>query len=312
MYFLRALLISLSQFVLVYGLSHLLIAFGWKLWHRHNSRSTPRSSANALFLLQVAPCVLAMLTVASLTIPSFIRFEPRVGEEELGAPIVLLSTVCLGLFTTGILRALRAMLATRRTTSGWFHEATPVVSSSGQPILESGPNTPPLVVVGLWRPTLFVSSSASGLLNDDELRLAIAHESVHIRRHDNLKKLLLRLLNIPGNSIERSWLAAVEVDADRHAVRTKHEALSLASALVKASKLKIPTAELAMNFNSEAADLLRLRVEHLLRWEDSSQEGETKMWALASLALAGMSATLVLSYPVLLVAMHEFSEILVR
>ena len=102
-------------------------------------------------------------------------------------------------------------------------------------------------------------------MSEGELARAISHESAHITRHDNLKKLMLRVCSFPRfGQLEQQWLAAVEIDADQHAVSNKREALDLASALVKASRLSIPTAELTTNLTGEPGALLQVRIQRRL------------------------------------------------
>ena len=59
-----------------------------------------------------------------------------------------------------------------------------------------------------------------------------------MRRRDNLKKLLLRFVAFPGMAgLEAAWLEATEMAADDAAVSNAGEALDLAAALIKLSRL---------------------------------------------------------------------------
>jgi Zn-dependent protease with chaperone function len=302
----RGLTVSLSMFVLAYAALRLSVAGGWLLtWRR-----LPWLSSNVLYALQIGPFALAAMIVGAFTIPSFLQFEPRVVEEAFGPPVVVLSLVCLALIGIGLYRASQAYSRTARIVRQWRENAVPVDDPHGLPIYKTGPNAPSLVVAGFWRPKLLISSSTSGVLTQDELARAISHESAHITRHDNLKKLMLRVCSFPrATQIEKQWLAAVEVDADRYAVRSKREALDLASALVKASRLKMPTAELTMNLTSEAGSLLQMRVQRLLSWDAAQNSNRFLRYGTVMFALLSAVAVVV-SYHSILLHVHSLAELL--
>lgn len=305
---LRGVTISLSTFVLAYAALRLSVAGGWSLARRR----VPWMSPNALYALQVGPFLLAAMIVVAFTIPSFIRFEPRVVQEAFGIPVIVLSLVCLSLFGVGLYRAHQAYARTARIVRQWREDATFVNDPQGLPIYKTGPNAPPLVVAGFWRPKLLISSSTSSVLSEDELARAISHESAHITRHDNLKKLMLRVCSFPrATQIEEHWLAAVELDADNQAVSNKREALDLASALVKASRLSMPTAELTMNLTSEGGVLLQMRVQRLLAWD--AVRNSSKLLRYSSLLFAGlMTIAVIVSYQGILLRMHALAELLMQ
>ncbi len=303
---LRGLTVSLSMFVLAYAALRLFVAGGWSLTRRRS----PWLSSNVLYALQIGPFALAVIIVGAFTIPSFLEFEPRVVQEAFGPPVVVLSLVCLALIGIGLYRAYQAYARTARIVQKWRQNAVPVDDPQGLPIYKTGPDAPPLVVAGFWRPKLLISSSTSGVLSQDELARAISHESAHITRRDNLKKLMLRVCSFPrATQIEKQWLAAVELDADRYAVRSKREALDLASALVKASRLKMPTAELATNLTSEAGSLLQMRVQRLLSWD--AEENSNRFFRYGTVMLAVFSAVAVIaSYHSILLRVHSLAELL--
>ncbi len=304
---LRGLTVALSVFVLAYAALRLAVACGWSLTRQR----FPSLSPNALYALQVGPFVLAALIVGAFTIPSFVRFEPRVVQEAFGPPVVVLSLVCLALFSVGSYRTRQAYTRTNRIVRRWRGEAKAVDGPNGVPICQTGPDAPPMVVAGFWRPKLLVSSSTARLLSEKELARAIFHESAHIQRRDNLKKLALRACTIPRDpKLEREWLAALEIDADRFAVSNKSEALDLASALVKASRLSMPTAELTTNL-TEGGALLQMRVQRLLDWETAQSSRSFGRFAATILALAS-SIAVILCYQGILMRMHSLAELLMQ
>jgi Zn-dependent protease with chaperone function len=305
---LRGLAVSLSVFVLAYVLLRLVVACGWALTRQR----LPWLSPNALYSLQVGPFAFAALIVGAFTIPSFIRFEPRVVEEEFGAPVIILSLICLTLLAGAAYRAWIAYARTNSIVREWRKSAAPVRNAGGIPIYQTGPDAPPLVVAGFWRPQLMVSSSTSTVLSEDELARAISHESAHVDNHDNLKKLVLRVLSFPrAKEIEQRWLAAVEINADRLAVNNQREALDLASALVKASRLGGATAELTTNLTSDPGALLQLRVQRLISWDASRRSHKLFRFAMGMTAVAATLSAIV-HYPALLLGMHSLAELLMQ
>jgi len=302
----RGLAVSLSMFVLAYAGLRFAVAGGWTVTRKR----LPWMSPNALYALQIGPFFLALIIVGFFTIPSYLRFEPRVVQEAFGPPVLLLSLICLFLIGLGTYRVWQAYARTARIVREWRAGATQVTDPQGLAIYKTGPSAPPFVVAGFWRPRLLVSSSTSTVLSEQELARAISHETAHIKRRDNLKKLVLRACSFPrATQIEREWLAAVEMDADRYAVRNRREALDLASALVKASRMSMPTAELTTNLTGEPGTLLQMRVQRLLEW-DASQQSD-RLLRYGSLILASVTTIAILaSYSSILLYMHSLAELL--
>ncbi len=308
-YLLRCLTVSMAVFVLAYVLLRLAVWCGWPTANRLMRRFSQTLSPNLLYALQVGPFIASGLIVLAFTVPSFLRFEPHAMEEEFGPPVVLLSIVFLGLLGAGLSRAGIAYFRTAKLVRQWRENATPI----SRQVECTGPETPPLVVAGVFRSRLLISSSTSNVLSEDELARAIAHESAHIENHDNLKKLMLRAFSFPrAAKLEREWLASVEIAADQYAVKSKRDAIDLASALVKASRLSSATAELATNLTSEAGTLLHLRVERLLAWDaDSSKAGKIARFTAIAAGFTFITLT-AFSYQTLLVKMHSLAELLMR
>lgn len=96
-----------------------------------------------------------------------------------------------------------------------------------------------ILCVGLWRSRLLVSAGLFELLDDEELRVAVAHELSHVRRHDVLASwglLGLRVLqafNPVAQVLGRSLAWETELRADADAVRWTGRPATLASALLK-------------------------------------------------------------------------------
>jgi len=309
----RGLTVALSVFVLVYALLRVAVECNSHLAARYLKRSFSRLSPNTWYAMQIGPFLVAALVTCLFAVPSFLRFEPGHMEEEFGFPVLLLSAACLTVLAAGLYRAWSAYSRTASIVRQWRNNAT-LISNDRFEVLETGPNAPALVVAGLFRPKLLVSSTATKLLSQDELVRAMEHESVHIRNYDNAKKLVLRLCCFPpSRQLERNWLESVEIAADRDAVRNKREAFNLASALVKASRLSAANAELASHLTTGAGHLLHTRVERLLAWNQDGIERQSKLSRLMPLFVTAATAlTLTLSYQALLLQMHNLAELLMR
>jgi beta-lactamase regulating signal transducer with metallopeptidase domain len=177
----------------------------------------------------------------------------------------------------------------------------------------STPDAPPLTLVGVCKPIVLVSESTVALLHQDELRVALEHERSHLGSRDNLKKLLFRFCPFPGmQKLERAWSQSAELAADDAAVSSMEDAVALASALVKLSRL-VPVETSLVCTVGFVSGSIRVRVSRLLAWDDigKSRRPRTRPWFLvasAIVALLFISAT----YGPVLALTHEATEWLVR
>jgi beta-lactamase regulating signal transducer with metallopeptidase domain len=169
-------------------------------------------------------------------------------------------------------------------------------------------------VAGVVTPRLFVSHDVRALLNKNEFKCAMAHEMVHVNQRDNLAKLLVNLCGAPGmTTLRREWQQALEMRADHYAVRTRAEALELASALVKMSRLRLHRLpELATGFAAAETAPLSARVERLLAWNDAPERPSQALRFTTALLCATGVVIAGISYQAILLQVHVFTEWLVR
>ena len=175
-----------------------------------------------------------------------------------------------GLAIFGLANAVLAVRKASRTVSSWstFCGST-IASPVPFPVLRIRRSVPALTAAGILRPKILLSGSAEFLLNGNELRTALNHELAHIRRRDNFKKLLLRFVAFPGmRGLETAWLEASEMAADDAAVSSTADALDLAAALLKLSRLKAdePSPDLTAALVHGHAAIINARVERLISW----------------------------------------------
>lgn len=311
MYTLRAILVSCSVFVLVYVSVSATISWIWRPVGSVLQVRSPRRLAHLIYSLRMSPLALAMIFVSGFTIPAFLRFEPLVSEEAVGVLPVILSAGLLLLAAIGIRRAWGAY----SQTEGWVHQcmAGSAPYDAGRDIaVVTSPSAPPAALAGLCRSTVLISSAARASLTPPELRCTIAHELAHASARDNLKKLLMHACAFPGLAeLERTWLDVIEFAADAAAVNSDADAVELASALVKVSRLHSGALPAIVTGLVQRPPLLAARVQRLLRRDQAAGANRVRGGMLTA-AFGAAVLTIALNYDVLLRAAHELTELLVR
>ncbi len=310
MYFIRGGVIALGVFLLVYVALSLLVGVAWRAMRRDQR---PVRSATA-YGFRILPLVAALVAVTVLTVPSFLCFEPRWDDEPIGTAALALASAGAAILIFGTINALLAWTRTSRSVSAWIADAQALKPVATVPAFQTSEAAPLLAVAGLGRPKLLVSSCAGRLLDPGELEMAIRHELAHVRRRDNLKKLVLRFCAFPSlRVLERAWLQAAEMDADDEAVKDERSALDLASALIKVSRRspRVCGPELAMDLVSHAPGAVRARVERLLAWKPRVPPNPRPLPIAVPVALA-TAMVAGLTYMWTLACVHQLTELLVR
>ncbi len=311
----RGIAISFSVFVMVYCALSVAVAFGWRRPHSPLRQRSIRQSADLLFTIRLFPLITAGVITAAFTVPSFLLLEPRAINEPLGEiPLALGSFgALLGLF--GLLNAAWAMRKASRTISSWTRHSQAAAATASVPVLRISRPVPALTATGILRPKVLLSKAAEQVLTGNELRTAMSHEIAHIRRRDNLKKLALRFVAFPGMAaLETAWLDATEMAADDAAVSSAGEALDLAAALIKLSRLgSVAPVDLTAALVHSPAALMNARVNRLITWSERPQVSHPRRspWYGLSAALATI-ALFAVTYSQLLAHVHTATEWLVR
>lgn len=312
----RGIAVSFSVFVMVYCVLSLAVCFTWrKLWF-YTPKHPVRRIADFLFALRMFPLATATVITAAFTVPSFLLLEPRGIDEPIGK-VPLAMGICGALL--GIIGLVNAGLALRkasRTLSAWTSEAQPVKAAAPIPVLRISRTFPAMTAAGIVRPKVLLSGTAEFVLTANELQIALNHEVAHVRRRDNLKKLLLRFVAFPGMaSLEAAWLEATEMAADDAAVSNAGEALDLAAALIQLSRLGPvePPVDLTAALVHSPASVMNARVERLIAWSEERRVPPQRYspWYGLGAALATV-AVFAVTYSQLLVQVHTATEWLVR
>ncbi len=311
MFALRGVAVSVSVFVLLYcGLSA-AVCLGWRRLHRSIGRHRMRRIADWLFALRMLPLAASVVITLACTIPSFLMFEPRAIVEPVGDIPLFLGLAGVALAIMGVAKASAALLRVSRTISEWTNEAELLNFATPIPVLRIRPAVPAMTAAGILKQKILLSRSAEFLLSPRELQAAFNHELAHVRRRDNLRKLLLRFVAFPGMaSLEMAWLEATEMAADDEAVSDAAEALDLAAALIKLSRFATAhrVADLTATLVYSPASAMNARVERLISWSDQrpALPGMSTKYLLASAGT--IVVAFAFTYSHLLAEIHEATE----
>lgn len=320
MFAVRGIAVAFSVFVLVYGVLSLAMGCVWRRAWIYAKCGSPRRNADLLFAMRVFPLISAALITTVFTVPSFLLLEPRrLNEPMSGVPLGLATLgVLLGIW--GVANAGMGLRRASRAIAAWTANAKTLQAAAAVPVLRISASFPPMTAAGIVRPRVLLSSAAESALTPNELQTALNHEMAHVERRDNLRKLLLRFVTFPGmGGLEAAWLEATEMAADDAAVSNAHEALDLAAALIKVSRLgrvEAPvdlTAALVRRDVRRDAATMNARIERLVAWS-GDREGsrhDSSLWYGLAASVATL-AVLATTYSQLLAGMHTATEWLVR
>ena len=332
MFLLRGLAVSLSVFFLLYAALSLAIAKGWNAVVFFGQGRSQQHLADIFFLARILPFAAASLTTVLFVVPSFLLFEPRWSQERLRAIPLFLGWAGLMLLVFGLWNAVKALGRTTHVVRAWRAGAREVGREASVPVFCTNPAltayhgtgeaSPPFAVAGIVRPAVFMSPTAAAALSAAELQSVIRHEMAHVRRHDNLKRLLFRACAFPSmQHIEHAWADATEGAADDAAVSSADEALDLAAALVKLSRLVAAGPARASSDGRPAEETLTMallhagttvpaRVERLVAWTQPQCVAAARPRPYTS-ALVG-AFLFALCYGPMLVGAHALTELLMQ
>jgi beta-lactamase regulating signal transducer with metallopeptidase domain len=314
----RGIATSFAIFFIVYSALSIGVSLLWNKIRVDSAKRSARTYSNILFLLRMSPFVTAGIATLFFAVPSFLLLEPRAEtEESMGALVVALGFCGIAVLLAGIWNSSRAMHRARRCTAEWALNAQAIQSRVASRIqVRVSSTAPPLTASGILRPHIWLSRAAEFVLSEKELNRALQHEVFHLQRRDNLRKLMLRFVAFPGMAdLESTWHEAVEMAADDAAVDSASEALDLAAALIKLSRLlHAQNPELSTALVHSPIQSVNVRVNRLIAWRrrEASPPIDTyspKYWfAVAATTLTVLAAV----YSQLLVRIHAATEWLVR
>jgi Zn-dependent protease with chaperone function len=319
MFALRGIAVSLTFFVLIYCLLSALVAAAWRSLQWLHARE--KSLADLLFALRVFPLAVSAVITCAFVVPSFQLLEPRSIDEGMGAMPLALGLCALLLIACGCYRVIAAQTKTSRVVASWLEGAHPLNGdTTAQTVAQtvtfrSRSEAPPLTLVGVRRSRVLVSESTVALLSQDELHIALKHELAHMESRDNLKKLVFRFCPFPGMAkLESAWSQAAELAADDAAVSNLDDAVDLAAALVKLSRL-VPVEAAPVCTVGFVTGSISARVTRLLAWDEAeagkARRARIRPWYAIPPVLVALSCVFVTYGPALALT-HEITEWLVR
>jgi len=321
MFAVRGMAVCFSIFFILYGTLSLAVCLVWRRVWRYGQQRSARLCADLVFGLRIVPFVVATAVTLFLTAPSFLLLEPRAVNESTSVVSLGLGFCGIVLMLAGVWKSTTALVRTSRTIARWSSEGYAIGCSPAKPgksisVLRAPASAAPLTAAGIFAPRLWLSSAAEFVLSERELDSALRHEVVHVRRRDNLRKLVLCLVPFPGMSyLEIAWREATEMAADDAAVSTASEALDLAAAVIKLSRispLELPS-ELTTALVSTPGQSVNARVERLIAWTERQQTPASQYAFVYMLcATAATLAAMTVYYSQLLLTVHAATEWLVR
>jgi len=312
----RGIAVSFSIFFLLYGGLSVVVATLWARVWLHSERYPGWHCADLLFALRTLPLAISLAVTFTFTVPSFIVLEPHAIREPVGTIPVVLGLCGLVLVLLGILNATAAGLGASRTIATWVADGLLVNRERSVPVLRISRVVPALTAAGIFRPLVLMSDAVEAVLSASELQSALRHELEHVRRRDNLKKLLLRSVGFPGmDALEMAWLQATEMAADDAAVSTASQALDLAAALIKVSRLStLPSApDITTTLVHAPLASVNARIERLIAWKGQQQKPTLAISPLYTVCVMVTTvAAVAVTYSQALVRVHTATEWLVR
>ena len=296
-------------------------------------KCSARTRAEILFVMRIGPPVIAIVTIAALLIPSYLKHEPENTGEFVSWKLVVLAALSAIGVGLAAWRGFRSWLATRSLLREWLAASKRIeLEGIRVPTFVLKHSFPIIAVVGAIRPRLFIATHVLESLSEEELAAAIAHEYGHLAAGDNFKRSVMRisraaLLIIPcGRSLDRAWSEASESAADEHAAQqSSFVALNLASALVRIARMipkgqrqVMPAAVSAFLVGGEHAPGVKVRVRRLVELSATdphllaSNASIVRFMPWFVLTLIVVVSVTIESRPQVLAAVHDFVENLVH
>jgi len=266
------------------------------------SRMRPANAARLFLSLRLLPFATALLVVAGLCIPSYLRYEQNTGTEATGFFCLITAALGLGLCITVLGRTTRALLQLRAISQQAKHLVTHPSALASTRLCIADPKVagaPLLSLVGILKPLLIVSPRLLQTLSAEQFEAALAHEDAHLLSRDNLKRFLLATTPgivplVPGSrSIERQWQHYAELAADETASRgLPRRSIALAEALLHVARLANIEHTMPLASSLAASNVeLAFRIDRLMNTETIAQPSTpNNAWNRIPLGLAFAAA----------------------
>ncbi|GMV20725.1 MAG: hypothetical protein AMXMBFR57_06740 [Acidimicrobiia bacterium] len=246
---------------------------------------TPSSVADEILTLRLLPLwgVVAALVFAVIGLA---RFESRDGDETIGWVLRSLAAGGALLVAGSVAHLALQQWRTMRLWQAWRRTARPVhFDGVTIPAWQIDAGIPIVAVIGVVRPRLVIDTSVLRHCDAAELAAIVAHECGHLRRRDNLRRLLFGAMPAPWMPahLHERWREATEQAADDLAAAQSDARVHLASALVRVARLAqhVPTRQAWPAYLPASAlyrgEALEQRVKRLLTTPNDVPAGSRRM-----------------------------------
>jgi len=304
---LRLVVVTLAAFGFSSAVASIAVA-----WLMRRTRPGRDLGAARLFQLRLTPLVMSSVVLV-LAIASFLRFEPRAGEEQTGITLILMAAIGAALLLTMVVRLARMLRASNRALARWMTAAEPItLAGMSIPVYRIDVPFPVVAIAGLFRPRLLIARSVLEACPADELHAILAHERWHLRNADNFRRLIVGAVpdvlmwTAASRRLAQLWQSAAEDAADAAAALTAPGCrVALAEALIRVGRLApagSAPADLPVSALFRGENLER-RVRRLL---DPSAEFARQQ--ARSSVLVGIAASLLIVSVFALEPIHELVE----
>ena len=276
----RVLCLALAAGFLLHAVLMLLLRVAAPWLRRHAERMAPAGAARWVFTWRLAPLAVTALAVGGIGLPVYLRFEPFGLAERVNPGFLAAGALGAFLCALALARWGRAAWALRRLAGECRRGGSPLAAgadnglgaeaSAGAWAVRSA--APFVVLAGLRRPRVVISTAALQRLTPAQLDMALRHEQAHRSAGDSWRRWLFLVLPdaLPGvhwRGPERLWTRYSEWAADQTAVAGQPwRAVHLAEALVAVGRGTSPQAPLGAMVTGLANDGAELadRVDRLL------------------------------------------------
>jgi hypothetical protein len=316
--------LALVWFVIINGAATLLVAEV----ARHLARNERARPAAFWLALRLLPSVVSTFLVATVFVPAYWLHEPRDYSEGFQAVLATFALLAFAVVVAAISRAIAAWRRASRRAANWISVARPIaLAGASMPAFRIETDATVIALVGVFKPTLFISRRVMATLSEEELAASIAHEDGHRRAFDNLKRLALcaapdfLATTSVARDLEQRWASAAEHAADRRAWTASDgdagagTRCALASAIVKVARLMPPASRITEPISTlvDGSDI-ESRVRSLLDADAAIERPRARPRRIVLAVAAAIAAIEVASagYAPLLRAAHEATEFLVH
>ena len=315
-YLVLAVVVTMSAFFVTLTIASAVLSGLADRLTRAAAGLSPLAQSRVLFAALAFPFALALSVAAVGVLLPFVVFEPTDTAESVPISLFVLAFAGAAMLSTIAWRLVRSWRATAALMRAWMSRARRLNDDAGLEVFAIDEGFPVVAVVGIRRPSLFVSERVLESCSRDEVAAMMAHERAHVRTHDNLRRLVLeaRADFVPASrrvALIQAWRDATENAADSAAAeRGETNATDLAAALVSIGRLAHnadQTRLVSSAFYSESG--LASRVRRLVQ-----RGGATELVTRSSLApsIVGVSAAAILALLAAAPFIYEGTEVLVK